>query len=68
MPIETPWIYFDGNAITKLWDWYTEVHPVAIPTTPEARVRFSTQCSLTIQWMRSSPTRSVMPTQSTLCS
>ena len=26
MPGE-PWAYFDGNAITKLWDWYTYVHP-----------------------------------------
>ncbi len=22
-----PWIYFDGNAITALWDWHTAVHP-----------------------------------------
>jgi hypothetical protein len=21
------WTYFDGNALTRLWDWYTEVHP-----------------------------------------
>jgi hypothetical protein len=21
------WTYFDGNALTWLWDWYTEVHP-----------------------------------------
>lgn len=23
----TKWTYFDGNALTWLWDWYTEVHP-----------------------------------------
>ena len=25
MSSSTTWAYFDGNAITQLWDWYTEV-------------------------------------------
>ena len=27
MSIETPWVYFDGNAVSRLWDWHTEIHP-----------------------------------------